>query len=140
MPVLMRPQRLHESRPFFGRGSALAIEASRVFEDAIRTGGTDGHDVVVEHHERQPTVAFQGMAVMVVQDRLLLPGFQPKIAGNLAVVLIGLAVAIFPVVELAGTEFQPAEKLAGWQFGTHGPVFDVIDNLVASVVGNPNSL
>ena len=75
-----------------------------------------------------------------VNNCFFLPVFKPEIAGDKAIMLIGLAVAIFPVVELAGTEFQPAEKLAGWQFGTHGPVFDVIDNLVASVVGNPNSL
>jgi hypothetical protein len=80
------------------------------------------------------------MAIMKVQDGLFLPGFQPRVAGDLPVVFVDLAVAFFPVVELARAERQPVEKPAGRQFGTQRPVVDVIDDLVPNVVGNPNSL
>jgi hypothetical protein len=39
---------------------------------------------------------------MEASDGLLLPILQPEIAGNPAVVLVDLAVAFPPVVELAG--------------------------------------
>jgi hypothetical protein len=38
---------------------------------------------------------------MVVNDRLLLPILQPSVTQDMGIVLVGLAVAVFPVVELA---------------------------------------
>ena len=107
-------KRLHEACPFLGRRRPPSIEASGILEHAVSTGRTDGDDVVIEHHERQPAVAFQGMAVMEVEDGLLLPGLQPIVAGHLSVVLVDLAIAFFPVVELAGPrESQPRNLRAG---------------------------
>ena len=51
----------------------MTVQPPGIFQDAIHAGRTDGHHVVVEHHERQPAVAFQGMAIVVVEDRQLLP-------------------------------------------------------------------
>src|SRR6185437_10547837 len=139
VPVLVGPQRLHETRPLLRRRQPTSIEAPRVPEHAVGTGGTDGDDIIVEHHERQPPIAFQRMAVLVVQDDLFLPALQPRVAGDLSIVLVDLPVPLLPSMELAGPERQPAEEPAGRQLGPHGPVVDVIDDLVAGVMGNPAS-
>src|SRR5690606_20460583 len=93
-----------------------------------------------EHHERQAAVTFQRMPVVIVEDGLLFPVLQPPVARRLAVVLVDLAVAIFPLVELAGGELQPAEQTFGRKFGACLPVLHVVDHLVARVVGNPTSV
>ncbi len=50
---------------------------------------------------------------MVIEDRLLLPRFEPPVARDLAVVFVDLAVAAFPIMELARAETQPAEQTFG---------------------------
>ena len=60
--------------------------------------------------------------------------------GTLAVVLVDLAVAVLPVVELALAQAQPAQEPLGGQLGALGPAVHVIDHLVAGVVGNPTSV
>jgi hypothetical protein len=42
-------------------------------------------------------------------------------------------------VVLARGEFCPLEQFFAWQFGTLRPVPHVVDDLVANVVGDPNS-
>jgi hypothetical protein len=71
------------------------------------------------------------------EDRLLLPVFEPPVAGDQRVVLVGPAVAAAPVVELAGGDTQPGDEPVGRDFGACRPVGDVIDDGVADVVGNP---
>ncbi len=44
---------------------------------------------------------------MVSDDRLLLPFFQPPVARDLAVVIIGVTIAFFPSIELAGRKLCP---------------------------------
>lgn len=80
------------------------------------------------------------MGVVVVEDGLLFPVLKPPIARNLAVVLVGLAIAPFPIVKLARAESQPAQQAFGGQFCANRPVADVIDDFVASVVRNPAAL
>jgi hypothetical protein len=55
-------------------------------------------------------------------------------------VLVDLAVAFLPVVELAGAQLDPAEETAGGDFGLGAPVADEIDQLIAGIVGNPATL
>jgi hypothetical protein len=55
-------------------------------------------------------------------------------------VLVDFAVALFPVVELAGTQADPAEEAAGGDLGLVGPGVDEVDELVAGIVRNPASL
>ena len=62
------------------------------------------------------------MAIVEVEDGLFLPVFQPVVAGDPAVVLVDLAVALLPVVELALRDAQPGEKLAGRDLGPLRPV------------------
>ena len=51
VPVLMRPQGLHKPGSFPGGGDPPAVESTGGLENAVSTGGTDRHDVIVEHHE-----------------------------------------------------------------------------------------
>jgi hypothetical protein len=54
-------------------------------------------------------------------------------------VLVDPAVAFFPVVELAGAQFDPAEETAGRDLGLVAPGADEVDELIAGIVGNPAS-
>ena len=74
-----------------------------------------------------------------VKDRLLLPSFEPPIAGDERVVLVGQAVAGAPVVELARGDSQPGDELLDGELGPPGPAGDVIDDGVADVMGNPGA-
>ena len=76
---------------------------------------------------------------MEIDDGLFLPLFQPPVAGHQAVVLVDFAVAFLPVVELTGAETGPGGDPPGRNFRAAVPVTDVIDDLVAGVVGNPAS-
>jgi hypothetical protein len=62
------------------------------------------------------------------------------VAWHPGVVLVDFAVALFPVVELAGTQADPAEEAAGGDLGLVGPGVDEINELVAGIVRNPASL
>ena len=68
VPVLMGLERLHESGAFFRGSNPLAIESTGGLEDAVNTGRTDRHDVLIEHHEGQPTVSFQGVPVVKLKN------------------------------------------------------------------------
>ena len=110
---------------------------SGIAKHAVAAGGADGDDVGVEHHEGESPVAFERVPGMEVEDGFLLPVFEPPIAGDQGVVLVGQAVAGAPVVELAGGESQPGDESPGGDLGTLGPAGDVVDDGVTDVVGNP---
>jgi hypothetical protein len=74
-----------------------------------------------------------------VEDRLLLPGFQPIVAGDQRVVLVDLAVALPPIVKLARAQREPTDEPFDGQLGAIRPMVDEVDDLVAGVVGNPAS-
>jgi len=80
------------------------------------------------------------MAVVILEDGDLLPVLQPPVARNLAIVFVGLPVAILPLVKLARTQPQPGEQPFGGQFRPRRPMLEVIDDFVAGVVGNPASV
>ena len=140
MPVLVRRQRLHEAGSFLRRREPPAIEPVRLLEHAIDARWADGHHVVVEHHEGQAAISFERMAVVKIDDGPFFPVLQPPVARDLAVVLVGLAVAVLPVVELAGAQAEPAQELPSRKLRALGPMLDVVDDLVARVVGNPGSV
>ena len=115
----------------------MDLDQSRDLEHAVDAGGTDVYEVGVEHHEGQSPVALEGMLGVEVEDRLLLPVFQPPIAWNQGVVLVGQAVSRTPVVELGDGDSQPSDESPSGDLGSFRPSGDVIDNGVAYVVGNP---
>jgi hypothetical protein len=79
------------------------------------------------------------VAIVEVEDRLLLGLGQPEVARDAAVVLVDAALALAPGVELAAAHAQPADEVAHGQLGLLLPAMNVIDDFVAGVVGNPNS-
>ena len=101
MPVFVGFFWLFEACAFLAGQVVLAIQPPSSFEDSIRGTGADSHNVFVEHHECQSSIAFQGMLVVVVDNGFLFPFFDPPIARYLAVVFIRLAVAMLPAVILA---------------------------------------
>jgi hypothetical protein len=54
-------------------------------------------------------------------------------------VLVDFAVALAPVVELAGAQLDPVEETAGRDLGLVAPGADEVDELIANIVGNPAS-
>jgi len=77
---------------------------------------------------------------MKVEDGLLLLGLEPVVARDPGVVLVGLAVAVLPGVPLGGGQPQPQQEASDGDAGLAGPVVDEIDDAVAGVVGNPESV
>jgi hypothetical protein len=77
--------------------------------------------------------------VVEVEDGVLLPSLEPVVARDQGVVLVDLAVALSPVVELACAQTEPADESLDGEFGAVGPVVDEVDDFVAGVVGNPAS-
>ena len=140
MPVFMGLERLDEAGACLGSCGPLSVESPSCFEHAIHAGGADSHHIIVEHHEGQSAIPFEWMPVMEVDDGGLLPVLEPVVAGDVSVVLVDLAVAVFPRVILARPEFEPGEKLLRRRLGTVGPIADVVDDLIARVMGNPHSV
>jgi len=50
---------------------------------------------------------------------------------------LDLAISVFPSAKLAGGEIQQVEGGLGGGLGAIGPVADVFDHLVESVMGSP---
>jgi hypothetical protein len=77
---------------------------------------------------------------MKVEDGLLLGVLQPVVARDPGVVLVGLAVAVLPGVPLGGGQAEPQQEAGDGNLGLVGPALDEIDDVVAGVVGNPESV
>src|SRR3982750_3416069 len=75
---------------------------------------------------------------MESNDGLLLPFLQPEIPGNATVVLVHLAVAFSPVVELAGGDVEPLDEPPDADSCLFRPAPGKIDDLVPSLVRNPD--
>src|SRR6266567_7433893 len=74
---------------------------------------------------------------MEPDDGLLLPILQPEIAGNPAVVLVRLAVAFPPIVELAGGDVEPLDEAPSADLGLLRPAPDEIHDLIPRIVRDP---
>ena len=72
-------------------------------------------------------------------DRLPFPFFQPEIAGNGGVMLIGLAVAVDPRVELALADSEPVHKPPHRDVGLSGPGPGEVNDGVSRIMGNPDA-
>jgi hypothetical protein len=91
MPMLVRLRWLVKAGPFLRRLPAPLPQKSRSAQHTPHADRTHRHDVGVQHHECQPSVAFQRILQVERNDRLLLPLLQPKVPGNPTVMLIDLA-------------------------------------------------
>src|SRR6266566_4535032 len=135
----MRCQRLREARALLRRLAVPLRQESRSAEHPPDAGRAYRHDVGIQHHERQPPVAFQRVLQVEPDDGLLLPLLQPGIAGNPAVVLVHLAVAFPPFVKLAGRDVEPHNEPPGADLSLLRPTPDEIHDLVPRVVRNPDA-
>jgi len=107
------------------------------WKNTVNAAGTDGNNISVKHHKGLAPIAFQEVLQMKITNGLLLPVFKPEVAWNLAVMLIGFAVAALPVVILTGSNPEPGNKVRHSDTGLLGPVFDKVDHAIPEVVGNP---
>src|SRR6516165_2985133 len=138
MPMLVRLRLLFKTRPFL-RGLAVPLpQQPRPIQHPPHAGRTHRHDVGVQHHERQPPIAFQWILQVERNDRLLLPILQPKVSGNPTIMLEELAVPPAPAVELAGSDVEPADEPPGADLGLLRPAPDEIHDLVPRIVRNPD--
>ena len=72
-------------------------------------------------------------------DCLSFPFFQPEIAGNGGVMLIGLAVAVNPRVKLALADGKPGDESFERDIGLSGPEPGEINDGVSGIMGNPDA-
>src|SRR6476646_9182091 len=133
----MGHQRLVKARALLRRLAVPLRQQSCLPKHPPNAGRTHRHNVGVRHHERQPPVAFQRVLQMEADDSLLFPILQPEIPGNPAVVLIRLAVAFPPVVELAGGDVEPPNQPPGADLGLLRPAPDEIHDLIPRIVLDP---
>src|SRR5262249_2155581 len=140
MPLLVGTQGLDEALALGGGAGRMAVEQPGRLEDAVDAGRATGDDILGGHHEGQPAAAIQGEQGVEVEDRLFFLGFEPVVARDPGVVLVGLAVAVLPGVPLGSGDAQPQEETGDGEAGLAGPAVDEIDDLVAGVVGNPEAV
>ena len=112
MPVLVGPEGLLKAIRFERAFTVVCLQQSGIAEHAVSTAGADGDDVV-EHHEGEPAVAFQGMSGVEVQGGCLLSVLEPPIAGDQRVMLVGQAEPGALVVGLAGGRHLAKRRKAG---------------------------
>jgi hypothetical protein len=139
VPVFVRRERLLESGPLERRSGIMPLHQPRIAEYSVNAGRTGCCHVGVEHHEGETAVTFKGGFVVELDDGLLLPVFEPPVAGNPAVMLVDLAEALPPVIELALADAHPLDDLLGRDLRPIRPVASVIDDLITGIVGNPGS-
>jgi hypothetical protein len=82
VPVLMCCQPLHEARALLRWLPSPLRQESGLAEHSPNAGRADRHDVGIQHHERQPSVAFQRVLQVEPDDGLLFPLLQPEIPGT----------------------------------------------------------
>jgi hypothetical protein len=67
----------------------VTLHQSRIAEHAVDARRADSDDVGVEHHECEPPIAVEEMVGVEREDRLLLPVFEPPVARDQCVVIVG---------------------------------------------------
>ena len=140
MPFLVGFQGLDIAGAFFGDVGRLPSQESRGLEDAIDAGRAAGDRVGIEHHEGQASVAVERVTPREGDDAMFFIVGKPMIAWDPGVVLVDLAEAVLPVVELAGADADPGEEAGRGDVGFVAPGADEIDDGVAGIVGDPAAL
>src|ERR1035437_10452636 len=75
---------------------------------------------------------------MEIDDRLLLPVFQPEIPRNPTVVFVHFAIPFPPAVELTAPDAEPLHEPPGADLGPLRPAPDEIHDLIPRVVRRPH--
>jgi hypothetical protein len=139
VPVLVRTERLLEAGSLERRFDVMPLHQPGVAEHSVHARGTSRHYIGIEHHEGETPVTFKRIFVVELDDGLLFPVYEPPVAGNPAIMLVDLAIALPPVIELALAQADPLNELLGRDLRPIRPIANVVDDLVTGVVGNPGS-
>lgn len=131
---------LREAFALFRGGRVAAADQTGGLEHTVGCRRTHCGDVVVEHHEGQPPIAFQRVFFGVFHDGGPLLRIDPVVTGNQGVVFVRLAVAVFPVVEFSRGESEPTQHQDQCQPGQQPVVLDEVDDLVPQVMRDPVSV
>ena len=110
MPMLVRQKWLNEAGSLFADFLVPLIQKPGLGKNAPSAGRAYGNDILVKHHEREPPVAFQRVIVIKSDDGLPLPVFQPEVARDGSVMLVGFSVPVDPRVKLALADREPADE------------------------------
>src|SRR5262249_60173708 len=87
-----------------------------------------------------PPIPLQGMRSVEVHDGGLLGFVQPVVTRHPGVVLVGLAVAVFPIVPLAPRQADPHQEGEDSDASRAGPTIHKVHDLVARIVAHPHAL
>lgn len=139
MPVIVWLQGLDEAGALTIGFGVPGLEQASLLEHPIGGRGADGGDVVIEHHKGQPAIAFQGKLAGKADDRLAFFGFDPVVAWHQAIVFIGLAVAVPPMVVFARGEPDPAQQAGGRQLGESGVMTHQVADRIAQIMRHPET-
>ncbi len=140
MPMFVRTARLLETLSFARRFQVAPIEDACGFQHAINARCADRNDVGIEHLVRESPVAIERMFPVKIEDSSLLPVFEPMVPGDPAIVFVDLSVTLLPTVKGAFWHTHPTEDAVGGNLGSILPMMNIIDDAIAYVVGNPNSV
>jgi len=128
---------LHKPSPLLRARGVEAVEKTGAAQDAIDRRWAGGKNVGIKSHEGQTPIAFQRVLFVELNNGTAFLWLKPMIARYLAVVFVDLAVARFPVVELALRNPKPDGETKVWNFCGGGPTCDEVYNLIARIMGNP---
>ena len=140
MPMTVSAAGLLEAGPLLRRFLVSAAKKPGGVQYSPTACRTDRDDIAVEHHEGQTSISFQWIRVVEVDDRLLLPVLEPVVPRDLTVVLVGLSVALAPLVEFARAGAEPVDEVGGGDLGLLRPIVDKVDDGVACVGRDPAAL
>jgi hypothetical protein len=113
VPVLVRSKRLLKAGFLEGRFGVMPLHQSGIAEHSVDARRTSRHHIGIEHHEGKTPVTLKRVLVVILDDGLLFPVFEPPVAGNPAVILVHLAAALPPFIELALAKADPLDDLLG---------------------------
>ncbi len=137
MPVLVRPQWLDKARTLFGRLARKIAQPTGIAQYPENARGAHRHHIRIDHHIGQAAIAFYWIALLKIQDRLLFPVGKPEITGSPAVVPVGLAAALGPIVILARAQFQPMQQALDGEAGFLHPLTNEVHDRIADIRLHP---
>jgi hypothetical protein len=77
VPMAMRDIGLNKPFAFFRRFGIPSTKQTGSTQHTIGRRGAHTNDVLIEHHKAEPSVAFEGVLLIEVQNGLSLPWFDP---------------------------------------------------------------
>ena len=101
-----------------------------------RTGATR-NDVHIDHHLLQSPIAVEWVIGIELDDRLLFLVYQPVIAAEFGVMLVGVAIATSPLFEDAAVVLVPRENVSQRHLDCFRPGAYSVDHLISNIMGNP---